>query len=265
MEDIDPADALDNSDRIARRIAHGVYRIVHNRKEVGEELWGIFGLRGGGYRLMTEIDLKWPVPNQQRAQLDLDTDWRERKLSVQLDSQGKRRNAYYQLVAGGAEVDVFEEPLRYAEAIKANGSGEAPFQAITPPKPKRMFGDTLPFDETTYFDFGSTLMNFVHLKRLPLRLGTKAQMRALVVTQPSLEPLTLSQVYAYVRNEVITTTVQPALHACRYTIEEHSESGNTPTTTLWTDEHGVAIRLEAAVGRDTHGCELVSYAWQGGN
>ena len=255
---------FDNSDRIARRIAHGVYRIVHNRKEVGEELWGIFGLRGGGYRLMTEIDLKWPVPNQQRAQLDLDTEWRERKLSVQLDSQGKRRNAYYTPCEAGAEVDVFEEPLRYGDPGKSIGkaNGDQPFQAIAPPKPKRMFGDTLPFDDTTFFDFGSTLMNFVHLKRLNLRLGAKVPMRAIVVAQPSLEPLTIAQVYGYVRNEVITTTVQPALHAQRYVIEEQSEAGDAPTTTLWTDEHGVAVRLEVLLGKDTHGCELISYTWQ---
>ena len=253
---------LDNHDRISRRIAHGVYRILHNGKEVGEELWGVFGLLNGGYRLMTEIDLKWPVPNQQRAHLDLDTNWQERKLFVQLDAQGRRRNAYYAVGESGAEVNVFEESLRYAEANGGRQNADQPFQAALGPKPKRMFGDTLPYTGSTFFDFGSTLMNFAHLKRLNLQLGKRAAMQAIVVTQPSLEPLQVSQTYVYLRDEVIATSLRPTWQARRYQIEESNTDGSTPITTIWVDAHDVAVKQDVSLGKDTHGCELISYAWQ---
>lgn len=108
MDDLDFS--LDGSDRVASRIAHGVYRITRNRRVIGEELWGIFGLLSGGYRLLTEIDLTWPVPNQQRAQLDLDASWRAQQLRVQLDLEGRRRSACYLYSDGEVEVVVYEEP-----------------------------------------------------------------------------------------------------------------------------------------------------------
>ncbi len=258
---------LDNSDRVTQRIAHGVYRIIHNRKEVGEELWGIFGLLGGGFRIMTEIDLKWPIPNQQRARLDLDATWHEQQLFVQLDAQGKRHRATYFLGEGGAEIDVFEEVLRYADVGLGSKAAEQSFQHSSNAQPKRIFGDTLPYDETTFFDFGSTLMNYVHLKRLSLKLNSRVAMRAIVAMQPSLEPLTLVQTYAYVRNEVISTVVQPAVNTHRYTIEEQNQAnphaGDSPTTTIWVDDRGIVLKQEVLLGKDTHGCELMRYAWQG--
>ncbi len=271
MEDLDLDLDLDNSDRVSERIAHGVYRIIHNRKEVGEELWGIFGLRGGGSRIMTEIDLKWPIPNQQRARLDLDTTWHEQQLFVQLDAQGKRHRATYFLDAGKgeAEINVFEEALRYADAVQGNKgkAADQSFQYAANAQAKRTFGDTLTYDDNTFFDFGSTLMNFVHLKRLNLKLNSHAAMRAIVAMQPSLEPLTIMQTYRYVRDEVISTVVQPAVNAHRYTIEEQSQAntnaGDSPTTTIWVDDHGIVLKQDVLLGKDTHGCELMRYAWQG--
>jgi len=267
MEDLDLD--LDNSDRVSQRIAHGVYRIIHNRKEVGEELWGIFGLHGGGFRIMTEIDLQWPIPNQQRARLDLDVTWHEQHLFVQLDAEGKRHRATYFLSEGGAEVNVFEEPLRYADVMQGNRgkAADQSFQHAGNAQAKRVFGDTLTYGDDTFFDFGSTLMNFVHLKRLNLKLNGQAAMRAIVAMQPSLEPLTIVQTYRYVRNEVISTVVQPAVNTRRYTIEEQSQAntnaGDSPTTTIWVDDHGIVLKQDVLLGKDTHACELVRYAWQG--
>jgi hypothetical protein len=259
MDDFD----LDNSDRIGQRVSHGVYRVTHNRKDVGEELWGIFGLRDGGYRIMTEIDLRWPVPNQQRARIDLDADWHPVALFIQLDAQGKRHRAHYLLTEDrtGAEVNVFEENLRYTDTGKS--ANEQSISLTQATKPKRMFGDTLPFDANTFFDFGSTLLNFVHFRRLNLRLNTKATRRMIVVAQPTLEPMTLTQTFAYVRDEVISTQLQPAIPTHRYTIEEQTESGEAPISTLWADHHDVVLKQDVLLGKDTHGCELVSYTWQG--
>ena len=114
MEDIDLD--LEQGDRVSRRVAHGVYRILHNRKVVGEELWGIFGLRTGGYRLMAEIDLKWPVNNQQRVRLDVNSSWQTQSLWAQIDAQGRRRVAHYTPAEAGLEVNVMEGALRYADA-----------------------------------------------------------------------------------------------------------------------------------------------------
>ena len=65
-------DALTSDDplRVERRLADGVYRILHGEALVGEENWAILALKGGGYRLMTELHLDWPKTHQQRDELD---------------------------------------------------------------------------------------------------------------------------------------------------------------------------------------------------
>jgi hypothetical protein len=262
MEDFDFT--LDSSDRITRRIAHGVYRITHNRKVVGEELWGIFGLLSGSYRLMTEIDLKWPIPNQQRAQLDLDSDWQARKLWVQLDAEGKRRVARYVLAEGAVEIAVFEEPLRYGDATRA--PRDQSLQLAVAARAKRVYAGKAVYSPDTFLDYGSTLMNFAHLRRLPLTPGSQAQIQTIVITQPSLEPLEVSQTYTYVRDEQITSLVMPFMVTRRYTIEEHLASDGQdegPFTTIWTDQYGVVVKQEVLLGKETHGCELMSYQWVG--
>lgn len=260
MEDFD----LDQSDRITRRIAHGVYRILHNRRVVGEELWGIFGLLGGGYRLMADIDLIWPVPNQQRAQLDLDGAWSARKFWVQLELEGKRRVARYMLGDGELEIAIYEEPLRYGDPNRA--SHEQPSALLAMARAKCVYATKVAYGPHTFLDYGSTLLNFAHLRRLPLRPGAQAQIEAIVVTQPSLEPLALSQTYCYVRDEQLTSLVQPFMITRRYTIEEHiagNGRNDASFTTIWADQHDVVIKQEVLLGKETHGCELVSYQWMG--
>jgi hypothetical protein len=254
---------LDQSDRVARRIAHGAYRIAHNGASVGEELWGILALRGGGYRLMSEIDLRWPVPNKQRSRLDLDPKWLAIRLWVQIDAEGKRRIAHYVPSAGMLEVSVDEEALGHAD----NGRGRpSKDQAYAPAaaNPRRTYSESSLYDENaTFLDFGSTLFNFAHLRRLNLGPGQQVQVRTVVATQPSLRPLVIEQIYAYVRDEQITTQLQPFLHSRRYRIEELGEGRSAPVTTLWTDAHGVALKQDVQLGKEVHGCELISYAWIG--
>lgn len=255
MDDLD----LDQSDRVARRLAHGAYRVTHNGADVGEELWGILALRGGGYRLMSEIELSWPVPNKQRARLDLDAAWRARRLWAQIDAEGKRRVAYYTPDQGVLEVTVDEEALRHADPRSRAGADSLYVPAAA--KPRRAYAESALFDEdTTFLDFGSTLFNFAHLRRLSLRPGEQVEVRTVVATQPALRPLPVSQTYAYVRDEQITTRWQPFLHARRYRIAEHGGKA-APVTTLWTDAHGVALKQEVQLGKDAHGCELVAYEW----
>ncbi len=255
MDDLDFS--LDGSDRVASRIAHGVYRITRNRRLVGEEVWGIFGLLSGGYRLLTEIDLTWPVPNQQRAQLDLDANWRAQQLRVQLDLEGKRRSARYLSGDGEIEITVYEEPLRHGEAIRATREG-----AAQPATPKCVYSGKLTCSPSTFLDYGSPLMNFAHLRRLSLTAGNQAHIQTVVVTQPLLEPLALRQTYTYVRDEQLSTAIMPFMTTHRYLIEEHSQHQPAgPLTTLWTDQHNVILKQEVMMGKDTHACEMVSYAW----
>ncbi|GIV85549.1 MAG: hypothetical protein KatS3mg052_2556 [Candidatus Roseilinea sp.] len=260
MEDFD----LDTSDRFTRRIAHGVYRILHNRRVVGEELWGIFGLCGGGYRLMTEIDLIWPIRNQQRAHLDLDHTWSARKFWVKLDLEGKRRVAHYTPSGNELEIIIDEEPLRFGDPNRAPRE-QSSTPAVTT-KARCLYASKVAYGSHTFLDYGSALLNFAHLRRLPLKPGAQVQIEAIVVTQPSLEPLVLSQTYCYVRDEQITSLVQPFMVTRRYTIEEHVAGGgnnDAPFTTIWTDLHDVVIKQEVLLGKETHGCELVSYQWLG--
>lgn len=260
MEDIDLD--LEQGDRISQRVAHGVYRILHNRKVVGEELWGIFGLRAGGYRLMSEIDLKWPSSNQQRVRLDVGAAWQTQSLWAQIDMGGKRRVAHYTPAVDGIEINVMEGSLRYAGAGR---NPDQPFQLAPAARPKPVLNTTLPAQDDVFLDFGSTLLNFAHLKRIALKPGKSVNIRTVVVMQPTLEPLSLVQVYTYQRDEQITSLIEPYVNTRRYMIEERdglSEAG-APITTLWVDDHGVAVKQDVLLGRDTHGCELMIYTWQG--
>lgn len=103
---------LDQSNRIARRVAHGAYRILHAHRVVGDEVWGIFGMLSGGYRLLTEIEQDWPVPHQQRICLDVDARWQPRVLWVQLDAEGERHNARFNVAGGVVSIDVQEAALQ---------------------------------------------------------------------------------------------------------------------------------------------------------
>jgi hypothetical protein len=211
----------------------------------------------GGYRLLTEIDLTWPVPNQQRAQLDLDAHWRAQQLRVQLDLEGKRRSARYLYCDGEIEVTVYEEPLRYGEAIWVTRES-----AAQPVPPKCVYSRKLACSPSTFLDYGSPLMNFAHLRRLSLTTGNQAHIQTVVVTQPLLEPLALCQTYTYVRDEQLSTAIMPFMTTHRYLIEEHSQHQHAgPLTTLWTDQHNVVLKQEVMMGKDTHACEMVSYAW----
>lgn len=254
---------LDSADRISQRMAHGVYRITHGQKAVGEELWGIFGLRSGGYRLMSEIDLKWPVQNKQRAKLDLDANWIAKKLWVEMDIDTRRRLATYtpDLMHGMVAIHVAEMPLRYAEANKSRND-ETSFSLNAPDKGKAVYEDELPFDGQSYLDFASTLFNFAHLKRIGSRLqeSNKAKIKAIVVKLPSLEPLTLKQTYEYVTDEPIGENQQ--LAHC-YTITE-SEGGSAKTT-FWCNNRGIILKQQVTLNNQQHGCDLTSYRWLGGS
>ena len=252
---------LDTADRVSQRIAHGVYRITHAQKQVGEELWGIFGLRSGGFRLMSEIDLKWPMPNKQRVQLDLDENWLARKLWVEVDVEGRRRMATYAPdgVAGIIAVKVTEVPLRYVDT-RSSRALDSQLILTAPDKGNVVYEDEVPFDRHTYLDFASTLFNFAHFKRIgnTLRETNKAKIKVVVVKLPSLEPLILRQTYEYVTDEPVGDSMQ--LAQC-YTISE--SDGGSARTTFWCNSRGVILKQNVELNGQQHGCELISYRWLG--
>lgn len=259
---------LDQTDRISRRIAHGVYRLSHARKPIGEEVWGIFGLRGaegkpGGYRLMSEIDSRWPLPNQQRARLDLDENWAARKLWVEVDAGNARRTAIYEprRDAHSVLIRITESMLRYADGGKGSKQTRADELVLKAPEAgKVVYEDQLPFDENSYLDFGSTLFNFAHLKRLDMSKD-KATIKAIVVKLPSLEPLPLTQTYEYVTEEPVNSLLytQQLAH-CHRIVET---DGGSAVTTFWSDAHGIILKQEVNLKNEWHGCELTSYKWVG--
>ena len=271
MDELGPPEtselALDQTERISRRVAHGVYKLTHARKPIGEELWGIFGLRGsgespGGYRLMSEIDSRWPLPNQQRARLDLDENWLARKLWVEVDAGNARRTAIYtpDREARMVHITITESLLRYAEGSKGGRGADAQLTLKAPDAGKQVFEDRLPFDENTYLDFGSTLFNFAHLKRVDMSKD-KASIKAIVVKLPSLEPLALTQTYEYVTEEPVNSLLYSQQLAHCYKIIE--TGGGSAVTTFWSDSHGVILKQEVNLKNEWHGCELTSYKWVG--
>lgn len=258
--DFDLQGELDQSSRIDRRIAHGVYRISHNKREIGEELWGVFGLKNGGYRLMTEIDLKWPVPNQQHARFDLTKDWHGDALWIQIDAEGARRIATYFVEGDIVDVSVFEQPLRYPDNGHASRLPREQVDRLREHIPPRQVLSTqIALTPSTFLDFGSTLFNFAHLKRIALQAGQSVPMTAIIASQPDLTPLAIRQTYAFTRVEQVTNSLDGYGAARRYVITE--EGDDAPVSTLWTDERGITLRQEVAMRGELHGCELISYTW----
>ena len=129
-------DALTSDDplRVERRLADGVYRILHGEALVGEENWAILALKGGGYRLMTELHLDWPKTHQQRAELDTDANWNPVGLWAEIDFNGKRRSATYLIEPGGVlDVRITEQKLPTNEDASAGRRGlNRPSSAPTP-------------------------------------------------------------------------------------------------------------------------------------
>lgn len=247
---------LEDSDRIDRRMAHGVYRITHNKREIGEELWGIFGLRDGGYRLMSEVDLTWPIANQQRVRLDLDALWSARALWAQIDANAIRYAASFTVDDDEIDVEVRSQPLRYADAHRSQNDRFKEAAAT-----KLEVAERLSRTANTLLDYASTLLNFAHLRLLKLPEGGSAEVRAIAPAQPTLEPMVIEQTYTFTRIEQITSALSGYATARRYVITESGD--RAPITTLWTDEHDIALRLEILAGAETHGCELTAYTWNG--
>jgi hypothetical protein len=254
--DQDSASGLEDSDRIDRRIAHGVYRITHNKRDIGEELWGVFGLRDGGYRLMSEVDLTWPIANQQRVRLDLDAMWSARSLWAQIDANATRYAASFTVDDHEIEVEVRSQPLRYADTQRANHDRFKEAAAT-----KLEVAERLPRTANTLLDYASTLLNFAHLRLLKLPEGGSVNVRTIAPAQPTLQPLIIEQTYTFTRIEQITSALSGYATARRYVITESAD--RAPITTLWTDEHDIALRLEILAGAETHGCELTAYTWNG--
>jgi hypothetical protein len=259
--------STDQSTRVSRRVAHGVYRLTHGGRDVGEEVWGIFALRNGGYRLMTEIDLQWPVPNQQRANLDVDTRWHPQALWAQMDINNTRRMASYVPSGTTLDVQIVEARLHGDEdhssktklrnQIAAMNPGGDAIRPATPGK--TVSSRQLPFTGNTHLDFASALFNFVVLQRYQWSANGRVSFDSVVPTLPSLEPLQVPQSYCYEGDEALSA--ESSTPARRYTI---SESG-TPdaVTTFWTDEHSIVLKQQLTLDGALHACEMVNYRWQG--
>ncbi|MBP7599850.1 MAG: hypothetical protein KA750_00785, partial [Thermoflexales bacterium] len=147
-------DALTSDDplRVERRLADGVYRILHGEALVGEENWAILALKGGGYRLMTELHLDWPKTHQQRAELDTDANWNPVGLWAEIDFNGKRRSATYLIEPGGVlDVRITEQKLPTNEDASAGRRG----LNRPGPAPKTVLARSYGFDADANFDFAS--------------------------------------------------------------------------------------------------------------
>lgn len=246
--------ASDDTLRIERRVADGVYRILHGEAEVGEENWAILALKGGGYRLMTELHLNWPKAHQQRAKLDTDERWKPLGLWVEIDLNGKRRSANYWIEEGGVlDVRITEQKLPADIDPPAARGHPRPT-----PQPRTVLARAYAFDPDTNFDFASALFNFVVLKRLNLALGQSTAFESVVVSLPSLEPIAIQQSYAYIRDEPLDRDAGTGL-ARRHTIREMD--GEDAVTTFWTDARGLVIRQTVILDGVQHGCEMVTYRW----
>lgn len=275
MTTLDDADiSLDQSARIAHRVAFGAYRLSHDNQPIGDEVWGIFSLLNGGYRIMTDIDLEWPVPNQQRARMDLDGRWRIERLWVQVDAEGIRRVATYTPIGDVVEIQIAESRLRNDEDVtriaRSDGRSSAKphndhrIRLLRPkPEPSRItWQQQLPFTPVTHLDFGSTLFNFVALKRNTLSLNMPVTFDAIVITLPSLAPLCVEQVYTYERDEPVRHDPLRPLSRRHQILEKGiQEMSPSSVTTFWADDRGITLAQELDLNGVPHGCDIAQHNW----
>jgi hypothetical protein len=273
----------DQSTRVERRVAHGLYVLTHGEQDVGEEVWAIFAMRSGIFRCLTEIDQRWPVPHQQRAQLDVDEHWRVQALWAQVDVNAVRRMATYVPTEHRLSIEIVEVPLHEEDEhasrtaqnrLIANRAAEAGFGLSLPRAPvtphqvghpaganrRVVRRSEVPFQPDMHLDYASTLFNFVAVQRLRLERGSQATFDSVVLTQPSLEPLSVRQTYAYVSDETITRNTNP-VPVRRYTIRETGLPDLL--TTFWTDEHGITLRQELLLAGLPYRCDMLNYRWNG--
>ncbi len=271
----EPDILLDQSTRVARRVAYGTYRLSHAGAAIGEEAWGVFALLNGGCRILTDIAQTWPVPNQQRARIDLDAHWRVERLWAQVDVGGARRSATY--VPAGDEIDIQIVEARLhqddsgdarrgpsmASADGPNGTQriQRPVQARARVEKGRLVAQQrLAWSAGAHLDFGSALFNTIALQRAALQVNTPAPLDTIVLTLPSLEPLRIEQVYLYERDEPVRADETRA-PARRYSIREHT--AKQAATTFWTDDRHIVLAQELELDGAPHACDRGQYVWAG--
>ena len=257
--------STDQTLRETRRVANGVYRLSRNGRAIGEELWGIFALRNGWFRLMTEIDLTWPIPNQQRANLDVDASWSAQGMWAQIDIHNTRRMVTCIVADDVLSIEITTLRLRDEDKKASNPRprllGDLKGQVGDEhPAGKVVFQRAMSFDPQSHLDFDSALFNFVALQRLQLARGAQSTFFSVAPALPSLEPLTLRQTYRYERDETTGPDANRMI-ARRYAIMESGADG--VLTTFWADEHGIALRQEFTMNGALHTCEMTNYRWLG--
>jgi hypothetical protein len=266
---------LDQSTRVARRVAYGTYWLSHAGAATGEEAWGVFALRSGGFRILADIAQTWPVPNQQRVRIDLDAGWRVERLWAQVDMEGARRSATYAPAGGEIDIQIIEARLRQEDdsaarrgLSKAGADGtdaavrvQRPAQARARVEKGRLVShQRLPWNPGAHLDFGSALFNTIALRRAALRADAPLALDSIVLTLPSLEPLRIAQEYLYERDEPVRgDETRPA--ARRYRIRE--QTAKQAATTFWADDRHIVLAQELELDGAPHACDIGQYVWAG--
>ncbi len=263
--------STDQSIRIARRLAHGVYRLTRDGREIGEEVWSLFALLNSGFRVMTEIDQKWPLAHEQRIQVDVDDHWNTQGMWVQLDIGANRRMATCIPADGVLSVELTDQHLneedqlrsRWKQRSKAGAAAHhpaAPASATAPVAGKKSVTQVqVPFESGTHLDFASSLSNYVVLQRYKPEQGSLATFNSIVLSLPTLVPVNVEQVYSYdSADEQREDPIKPL--GRQYSISE--TAAPHLKTTFWTDEHGIVLKQELHLQGARHVCEMVNYRWQ---
>lgn len=265
--------ATDQSIRVARRLAHGVYKLTRDGRDIGEEVWSIFALLNSGYRLMAEIDQKWPMTHEQRVQLDVDEHWNAQGMWVQIDIGNVRRMAACIPADNVLNVELTDQRLNEEDQLRSKWKQRSKAGAVpparNPPAPsvsaatagvnKSVAQVQAPFEANTHLDFASALSNYVALQRLKLEQGSQATFNSIVLSLPTLVPINVEQTYSYDPEDAQREDPIKPLGR-QYSIVETAPPNLK--TTFWTDEHGIVLKQELMLHGARHVCEMVNYRWQ---
>ena len=263
----------DQSLRIARRLAHGVYKLTRDGRDIGEEVWSVFALLNSGYRVMTEIDQKWPMAHEQRVQLDVDEHWNVQGMWVQIDIGSVRRMAACKPADNMLNVELTDQRLNEEDQLRSKWKQRSKSGAVPPARNppassvsaasagvnKSVTQVQAPFEPNTHLDFASALSNYVVLQRLKLEQGGQATFNSIVLSLPTLVPISVEQTYTYDSEDAQREDPIKPLGR-QYSIVETAPPNLR--TTFWTDEHDIVLKQELLLHGARHVCEMVNYRWQ---
>lgn len=215
------------------RSIEGRYSLRIDGAEAGSESW-MMRRTAPGVRIEATVELARPVQLCHRLELDLEADWRPRRLQVAAEGADALRSGEFRIGEAGWTGQVRE------------GDGE-----------DRSWDEVAVEDGApSIFDFGATVIHFntLWMRRRP---GDVEEVTALVIA-PDLEPSLARQTHRFLRHHTPRRRHGDGARLLHQSIVTELD-GRTVFNHCWTADNGVPVRTVVATAEALFEAALVEY------